>query len=151
MQKIVVDTNVVFSALLNTSSPIGDLVLNSANVFEFYSCTLLKEEIKEHQAKILKISGFTESEFAILCQTIFAKITFISEEIIPFEYWQNALPIVREVDMDDIAFVALADLLDAKLWTGDKKLLDGIRAKGYSKAISKEEVMLLRTELESKM
>ncbi|SFF43518.1 PIN domain-containing protein [Thermoflexibacter ruber] len=129
-QKIVIDTNVIFIALLNTSSTIGDLVLNSDNVFEFYSCSLLKEEIREHQAKILKISGFTESELAILCQTIFAKITFISEEIIPFEYWQNALPIVRDIDIDDIAFVALADLLDAKLWTGDKKLLKSIRAKG---------------------
>jgi predicted nucleic acid-binding protein len=147
--KIIVDTNIVFSTLLNTSSRIGDLLLNSDKVFEFYTCNLLKEEITDHKDKLLKISGYTENHFATLCQIVFAKINFISEDIIPFEYWQLALPIVRDVDMDDIAFVALNNLLGAKLWTGDKKLLEGIRAKGYPNIISTEEISNLRTILEN--
>jgi predicted nucleic acid-binding protein len=147
--KIVIDTNIVFSALLNTKSPIGDLLLNSDEVFQFYSCNLLKEEIITHQAKLLNISGLTEVQLNALCQKVFAKIHFISEEIISFEYWQIALPFVREVDMDDIAFVALNQLLGAKLLTGDKKLLEAIRAKGYTAAINVEEIILLRNQLET--
>ena len=147
--KIVVDTNIVFSALLNTNSIIGDLLLNSDEVFEFYSCNLLKEEIITHQTKLLSISKLTQMQLNALCQKIFAKIHFISEEIIPFEYWQIALPFVRDVDMDDIAFVALNELLGAKLLTGDKKLLEAIRAKGYTNAINVDEITTLRTYLEN--
>ena len=35
--KIVVDTNIIFSAILNTNGKIGDLLLNSDDVFQFYS------------------------------------------------------------------------------------------------------------------
>jgi predicted nucleic acid-binding protein len=146
--KIIVDTNIVFSTLLNTSSQIGDLLLNSDKIFEFYSCNLLKEEIAEHKNKLLTISGYTEVQLFTLCQVVFEKIRFISEDIIPFECWQAAAPIVRDVDMNDIAFVALNNLLGAKLWTGDKKLLKGIRAKGYSNVISTEELLNLRNSLE---
>ncbi|CAD5258102.1 MULTISPECIES: PIN domain-containing protein [unclassified Imperialibacter] len=61
--KLVVDTNILFSALLNSEGKIGHLLFNSLHVFEFYSVNFLKEEIKEHQRKIMLISGFTEEEF----------------------------------------------------------------------------------------
>lgn len=37
--------------------------------------------------------------------------------------------------MDDIAFVVLSEYLDARLWTGDKKLLQGLEAMGFTKGI----------------
>lgn len=37
MRKIVVDTNIIFSCLLNSQGTIGDLIFNSENVFEFHS------------------------------------------------------------------------------------------------------------------
>lgn len=40
--KIVVDTNIVFSAILNSNSAIGDLLLNSDKEFQFYSASYLK-------------------------------------------------------------------------------------------------------------
>lgn len=53
--------------------------------------------------------------------------------------------------MDDIAFVALNEYLeDARLWTGDKQLLEGLRAKGYKKCISTEELFELRRKIEEK-
>ncbi len=35
--KIIVDTNIIFSTILNTDSKYGDLLLNSDGIFEFYS------------------------------------------------------------------------------------------------------------------
>jgi predicted nucleic acid-binding protein len=52
--------------------------------------------------------------------------------------------------MDDIAFIALTEFMDCKLWTGDQKLLKGIRAKGYTNALSTDEVKALRIDLEKK-
>ena len=37
MKKIIVDTNIIFSCLLNSQGTIGDLIFNSAEIFDFYS------------------------------------------------------------------------------------------------------------------
>jgi predicted nucleic acid-binding protein len=50
--KIIVDTNIVFSALLNSNSHIGQLLLDSRNYFEFYSCKYLQKELFNHFHKI---------------------------------------------------------------------------------------------------
>ncbi len=63
--RVVVDTNVVFSAILNIDSQIARILLYSANHFEFYSCELLKLEILKHKSKILKITGYSENEFRL--------------------------------------------------------------------------------------
>lgn len=55
-------------------------------------------------------------------------------------FWHDAIPLVRDTDMDDIAFVALAEYLDAKLWTGDKKLLSGIEKRGFTRFITTDEI-----------
>ena len=133
MIKIVVDTNIVFSAILNTNSKIGDLLLNSANEFEFYSVNYLRTEIERHKSKLVEISGLPKSTITEIQHQVFHSINFISEELIPFEIWHKAAHIVRDVDMDDIAFIALSEYLNAILWTGDKALLKGITAKGYNK------------------
>lgn len=49
--KIIIDTNIVFSAILNTQSNIGDLILNSDNIFQFWSCHFLSEETDKHWNK----------------------------------------------------------------------------------------------------
>jgi predicted nucleic acid-binding protein len=55
--KIIVDTNIVFSAILNSDSKIGDLLLNSVRYFDFYSADYLRFEIRNHYEKLSKISN----------------------------------------------------------------------------------------------
>ncbi len=69
---IVVDTNIVFSAILNTDSKIGDLIMNSNELFEFETVTYLREEIDNHRGKLIEISGLTEKQLHL--QT-FQKLT----------------------------------------------------------------------------
>ena len=54
--KIVVDTNIVFSAILNSNGKIGDLLLNSGKYIDFYSSEYLRYEIENHDEKLSKIS-----------------------------------------------------------------------------------------------
>jgi len=44
--KIVVDTNIIFSALLNTNNTIGEILINSGDTFEFYSCNFMRMKFK---------------------------------------------------------------------------------------------------------
>ncbi len=146
--KIVVDTNIVFSAILNTESKIGDLLMNSESTFEFISVMYLREEIEKHENKLMDISGLTQELIKQSVEQVFSCIKFISEEIIPFEIWQKSARLVRDVDMDDIAFVALSEYEEIKLWTGDKELIKGLTAKGFKNCITTDEMIDLRRTLE---
>ena len=53
--KVVIDSNIVFSAILNSKSKIGQLIINGSKYFDFYSIGLLKDEIHKHKDKILQI------------------------------------------------------------------------------------------------
>ena len=57
---------------------------------------------------------------------------------------------VRDVDMNDIAFVALSEYEAVKLWTGDKELIAGLTAKGFQNCITTKEMIELRRALEQK-
>ncbi len=144
--KIVVDTNLVFSAILNSNGKIGDLLLNSATFFTFYSPNFLRLEIEKHWDKLLRISKLTPMQLEESKFQIFGVLHFLAEEQIPYEYWHNALPYVREVDMDDIAFVALSGFLNSRLWTGDKELREALLSKGFSQGLSTDELYHLRED-----
>lgn len=62
MRKIVVDTNILFSFLLNTQGSIGDLLFNEEGTFEYYSNEYMRYEIRKHWAKLKKISKLSDSE-----------------------------------------------------------------------------------------
>ncbi len=138
--KIIVDTNIVFSAILNSQGKIGQLILNGSKFFTFYTVGLLKDEIGEHKDKILKISGFTNDQFIKSYETIIKRITFIDEILISDKELIKALDLVEDIDENDALFVALTNHLNGKLWTGDKKLIAGLQRKGYSKTLSTDEL-----------
>jgi predicted nucleic acid-binding protein len=134
--KIVIGTNIIFSSILSSSGKIGEILIFGRKNFEFYAPNLVKVEVKRHKEKLLQIGQITESDFEETRDDIFSCIQFISEEQIPYKYWHDALKYVRETDMDDIAFVALSNFLDAHLWIGDKKLLRGMGAAGFTRGLS---------------
>ncbi|MBN9352408.1 MAG: hypothetical protein J0H55_17150 [Chitinophagaceae bacterium] len=51
--KIIVDTNIVFSAMLNSNSRIGKILLNSKEHLQFFSCNYLQVEIHRHRNNVL--------------------------------------------------------------------------------------------------
>ena len=55
---------------------------------------------------------------------------------------------MRDIDMNDIAFLSLSEFMNFKLWTGDKELMRGLAKKGYSNFINTEELYNLRNLLE---
>ena len=78
--RIIVDSNVIFSAILNTKSQIGHLIINGTKYFDYYSVGLLKTEILKHKSKILRITGFTDNQFHETYQYVIKRIKFIEYE-----------------------------------------------------------------------
>jgi len=141
--KIVVDSNIVFSAILNTRSNIGQLIINGSSPFDYYSIGLLKEEIINLQSKIQTISGFSEDKFNEIFQLIINKIKFIDDLLISDKDLNNSFKLVENIDENDVLFVALANHLRCKLWTGDKRLIAGLRKKSFPRIITTDELLEL--------
>jgi predicted nucleic acid-binding protein len=148
--KIVVDTNIVFSAILNSNGKIGDLLLNSGKYIDFYSVEYLRYEIGNNYNKLSKISNQSLDKISKTEYFVTKEITFISEEQIPENTWRSSYDLVRNVDLDDIAFVALAKHFRCKLWTGDGILIRGLLKNGFKNLISTNELLDYRTDLEIK-
>lgn len=138
--KIVIDTNIVFSAILNSQSSIGQILLYSDKTIRFYNPRFLQTEIQNHISKIKKYTHLTDSEIYELIEIIYSKIIFISEELIPKETLLIADKLTKAVDFDDAIFVALAMHLKCKLWTGDKLLMKSLQQKGFKRFITTKEL-----------
>lgn len=78
---------------------------------------------------------------------VISKIKFINEELIPLPVWQESENLVADIDVDDIDFVALKTFINGKLWTGDKPLYNGLRAKNVEGIFNTVELLKLRDEL----
>lgn len=50
----VVDSNIIFSAILNPDNNIGQIIIKGSKYFTFITVDQLKEEIEIHEDKILK-------------------------------------------------------------------------------------------------
>jgi predicted nucleic acid-binding protein len=146
--KIIVDTNIVFSALLNTNSRIAQILIYAQPNFQFYSCDYLNTEILRHQKKILKLTKLTIPELYELQNFVTHNITFINEGLLPQELIENTQNILQEIDPFDVPFVALAKHLNAKLWTGDLRLINGLKAKQFNDVISTAELAKIFEDFE---
>jgi len=79
--KIVVDTNIVFSGLLNSTSGIGKLLIASQDHFQFYTCSLLHVELADNRIKLKKLAKISDAELDDLIDLVKANIMTISENL----------------------------------------------------------------------
>ena len=147
MKKIIVDTNIIFSCLLNSNGTIGDLIFNSDDVFEFYSNQYMRFEIHKHWDKLKKISKLTDVELDTAYNKMLTKLMFINEELILQTDWKKAEFLVADIDLDDTDFVALTRYLKGSLWTGDKPLYEGLKAKRFRTVYNTQDMIRLRNRL----
>ena len=109
--KLVVDSNIVFSALISARS----IYLEIFEATDVY------------------VPDFIFVEMA-------ANITVIPYIAIAAGSFMKAHSLCANIDPEDIPFVALSIDLDMPLWTNDKKLREGLRAKGYTSVVGNSDV-----------
>lgn len=136
MKRIVVDTNIVFSTFLNVNSRIGQILLNGVRYYDFYAPEYIRDEIIIHKERIKKIGVISEYNFLEIYGIIIQKLNLLNHTIIPLQFYQSALNLCLDIDVDDTPFVAINDFVQGTLWTGDLKLINGLAKKGYSSLIT---------------
>ena len=134
--RIVVDTNIVFSSLLNADNDMGDVLLNYQNKFQFFAPQLVLDELLKYHTKLQKLSKLSALNLNEAQTRIFDIITLISLDLIENANWTKAYELTKNIDENDTPFVALALSLEAKLWTGDKILAQGLQKRGMNITIN---------------
>jgi len=142
--RIVVDTNIVFSAILNSNGLIGELLFNSEQQFDFYTSEFMVHELTKYKSKLQNLTKMSEERIDISIRQILKKIDLISTEVISEAHWERAYELAADVDEDDTPFLATAISLEASIWTGDKKLINGLKTKGFQDIYSTSDLLELR-------
>lgn len=129
MKPVIVDTNIVFSALVNKNSTIATLLLRSEQPLLMPKYGFV--ELFKYKEKICAVSKHSQDEVLELLYELIRHIDFFDENSISTEALQKAWALVKEVDAKDLLFVALTIEMDGLLWTGDKQLKMGLVARGF--------------------
>jgi len=131
LKAIIVDTNILFSALLGKNKKFRDILLSQKNI-NLYSCKFTLVELFKYKEKIQKYSSFDEGEILELLYNLLKNIHLFDENTLTKESLKIAFDLCYDIDLKDIPFVAVTIELDGLLWTGDKKLKNGLKIKGFN-------------------
>jgi len=130
LKKLIVDTNIVFSALLGKSRKIREILFSSEDI-KPYSCKYSIVELFKHKDKLISNSALDEEEILNIFYYLLKRIEFYNEDFISDNSLKKAYELCNDIDEKDLLFVALTIELDGLLWTGDKELLRGLIRKGF--------------------
>lgn len=131
MPPVIADTNILFSALLGRGSRFPAMIFTSER--RFFTGELVLTELFKHKERIVQHSRLSEGEIIALYYKLVRAINVYKEDLIAPEHRRKAYDLCRDIDATDTPHVALVFELDGALWTGDKKLKEGLRAKGFDR------------------
>ncbi len=129
MKTVILDTNILFSALRANNSKIRTIL--SREDYTFYTPNFLVVEIFKHKEKILQKSTATPDDVYEFLGKMMKKLNFVNEDFISLGNLVYAHKLCYEIDEADTLFVALALELNGELWTGDEKLKRHLEQKGF--------------------
>lgn len=114
--KIVLDTNILISALIKESA-VRFLIVNSP--YKLFLPEFSFIELKKHLPVIKKKSKLSEQEISAIMEILLKNIKIIPMETL-LEYHRTAFSIIGQIDKDDVEFIAAAlSIKDAIIWSDD--------------------------------
>lgn len=135
---IVVDTSILFSALLKRQTRFASILLESEN--DFYVCEQVIIELFKHKEKITRYSKLSEDEILKLYHAILRRLTLYKEDDIAVENRLSADMLCQAIDENDSRHIALVLELGGLFWTSDEKLKNGLRHQGFDQFFEPEEM-----------
>jgi predicted nucleic acid-binding protein len=128
---VVVDANILFSALLRPDSPFTRRIVQGDRAF--FICESAIVSLFKYKERIVELSHLSEEEVVRQFYLLLRHVTVSKEEFIDRTARKEAIRLCRGVDMDDAPHVGLTLSLDGLLWTGDKALKRGLREQDFDR------------------
>lgn len=113
--KLVLDSNIIFSALIKKSTT-RDIILS--DIYDLHTPEYIFSELMKHKELLLKKSKLDEGDFDALLLLLQKHIHFS-----PKDEYNKKMPlaedILKEIDITDSPFLALAFTLNCSIWSND--------------------------------
>ncbi|MDZ7724222.1 MAG: PIN domain-containing protein [candidate division KSB1 bacterium] len=133
--KVVLDSNILFSALISGKESYIDIL----KVLDVYVPDFIFQELSKYNERILKKTKL-KTEISSFVRQLFSEITVIPKFAISKENYRKAENLCQDIDPKDTVYLALSLELDIPLWSNDKELLNGLSQKGYANIITTKEI-----------
>jgi predicted nucleic acid-binding protein len=137
MLQYVIDANVLISIMISGKSTYKPIL----TYYDFYSPDFVFEEIDKYKPTILEKTKLNIDEFQRFTFFIFNQVSVIPRIVISDEAIDKATELIRDIDIKDLSYVALAIELDCVLITRDNTLIKGAKKKGFRKIMSFEDFL----------
>lgn len=131
MDLVVVDTNILFAALLHKELRRRQTIL-ADSTHRFFAPRFVVVELFKHKERIAAATQLPEDELLDCLNALLARITFVEEGVIPIGTWMEGRRLCA-IDPKDAPFVTLTLHLDGRLWTDDAELKTALLAKGFDR------------------
>jgi len=114
--KLVIDTNVLISALIRDSVTRKIIVYSG---LDLYYPEISLHELRKHEKETISKTKLAKGNYRETLSKLFEYIELIPEEMI-LKSLNEAKKIMLRIDPDDVVFIASALSIDADIWTNDK-------------------------------
>ena len=136
---VITDTNIFYSALHLMVRQ--QKYYQKEKMYNFQFLIIFLEEIEEHLPDIAKINKKTQKQIKTEFYNILEEFVILTSKDITEANLLKAEKITKDIDVDDIPFIAFHLQYKHKIWSLDKKLISGLTEKGYGHSfISTNEV-----------
>ncbi|GAA4452417.1 PIN domain-containing protein [Nibrella saemangeumensis] len=129
MTSYVLDANILFSGILSRKPVYRALF----SIYTFYPPDFAFIELEKYRALIQKKAGADTTQLKEFTLFIFSRLIVVPAYLISDATRGHAEELVKTIDPKDVAYVALAEELNATLLTRDQILHNGLVARGYRK------------------
>ena len=114
--RLVIDTNIIFSALIKDSITRRIILISN---FDFFIPEYVFIELQKHSQEILKKSGYDHDDLNSMLDVLIGNIN-----VVPQDEFINHIPkafrIMKDIDENDTSFLALAFMINGDgIWSND--------------------------------
>lgn len=131
MQKFdyIIDTNILMSILISGKSSYKPIVMFN----RFVTIDYIFKEIDEYKEKIFDKSKLERNQLVEYTNQILSRITVLPRYVVSEVNIRKATDLTKDIDFNDVWFIALSLEYDLTLLTRDEKLFKGLTKKGFKK------------------
>ncbi|MEO6733306.1 MAG: PIN domain-containing protein [Ferruginibacter sp.] len=140
---IIIDTNIIISACLNSRSELYQILFTTYKNIDFTTPDFTLEEIIHHQDEICLRAKKNIVLFQHNLSMLRDNLLILPTADLSTDNLLEARKLTYSIDIDDTIFVAFSIALDALLWTNDLKLYRALRRKNFTNVIRTKELKLI--------
>ena len=127
----IIDTNVLMSILISGKSSYKPIVMFN----RFVSIDFIFNEIDEYRNTIFEKSKLDKTQLTDYTDQIMSRVTILPRYVITNSNLQKATELTKDIDFNDIWFVAMSLEYGLPLLSRDVKLYNGLHKKGFKDII----------------